>query len=100
MRFVKRIEFCLLTDFLTRVTVVTVIDLMTLRFTQLSLISFGEAIMIYSPAEKGQGLVEYALILALVAIVVIVVLSVLGDQVNTTLGAVGNTLNDANANIP
>jgi Flp pilus assembly pilin Flp len=45
-------------------------------------------------------LVEYALILALVAIVVIVVLSVLGDQVNTTLGAVGNTLSDANANIP
>ena len=37
--------------------------------------------MIFLPREKGQGLVEYALILVLVAIVVIVVLMLLGPAV-------------------
>jgi len=32
--------------------------------------------------EKGQGLVEYALILVLVSIVVIVVLAILGPSIN------------------
>ncbi len=43
--------------------------------------------------EKGQGLVEYALILVLVAIVVVVIMALLGpaiggifSQVNTALG--------------
>ena len=31
--------------------------------------------MLFAPKEKGQGLVEYALILVLVAVVVIVILS-------------------------
>lgn len=34
--------------------------------------------MLFSPKEKGQGLVEYALILVLVAIVVIAALMILG----------------------
>ena len=34
--------------------------------------------MLYLPKEKGQGLVEYALILVLVAVVVIVILALLG----------------------
>jgi len=34
--------------------------------------------MLFSPKEKGQGLVEYALILVLVAIVVIATLMILG----------------------
>jgi pilus assembly protein Flp/PilA len=37
--------------------------------------------MLFVPAEKGQGLVEYALILVMVAIVVIVVLALLGPAV-------------------
>ena len=37
--------------------------------------------MLYQPREKGQGLVEYALILVLVAIVVIVILALLGPAV-------------------
>ena len=35
----------------------------------------------YLPREEGQGLVEYALILVLVAIVVIAILTLLGPQV-------------------
>jgi pilus assembly protein Flp/PilA len=37
--------------------------------------------MLFLPREEGQGLVEYALILVLVAIVVIVILAVLGPAV-------------------
>lgn len=37
--------------------------------------------MIYLPQEEGQGLVEYALILVLVAIVVIAVLALLGPAI-------------------
>ena len=42
-------------------------------------------------AEKGQGLVEYALILVLVAIVVIAVLMLLGPIIGNTF----STLNDS-----
>jgi pilus assembly protein Flp/PilA len=39
--------------------------------------------MLYMPREEGQGLVEYALILVLVAIVVIAILTLLGGQVSS-----------------
>jgi pilus assembly protein Flp/PilA len=42
--------------------------------------------------RRGQGLVEYALILVLVAIVVIVVLSQLGTQIYNAFNDVVNTL--------
>lgn len=38
--------------------------------------------MLFAPKEKGQGLVEYALILVLVAIVVIVILVILGPAIS------------------
>jgi pilus assembly protein Flp/PilA len=42
-----------------------------------------------SGREDGQGLAEYALILALIAIVAIVALIFLGGQVSTILSTVG-----------
>ena len=42
--------------------------------------------------EDGQGLAEYALILALIAIVAIVALIFLGGQVSTILSNVGNSV--------
>jgi len=42
--------------------------------------------------EEGQGLVEYALIIALVAIVVIVALKFLGGTVGNTYNNIGNNL--------
>jgi pilus assembly protein Flp/PilA len=42
--------------------------------------------------EEGQGLAEYALILALIAIVAIVALLFLGGKVSTVLSTVGNSL--------
>ena len=42
--------------------------------------------------EEGQGLAEYALILALLAIVAIIALIFLGTQVSTILSKVGNSV--------
>ncbi len=43
--------------------------------------------------DDGQGLAEYALILALIAIVSIVALIFLGTQVSDKLNVIGSTLN-------
>ena len=42
--------------------------------------------------DEGQGLAEYALILALIAIVAIVALLFLGGQISDKLSVVGNAL--------
>ena len=42
--------------------------------------------------EDGQGLAEYALILALIAIVAITALFFLGEQISGTLSFIGSTL--------
>ena len=46
----------------------------------------------YLPREAGQGLVEYALILVLVAIVVIAILTILGPQVGNVFSQITNGL--------
>lgn len=48
--------------------------------------------MLFASKEKGQGLVEYAIILALIAIVVIAVMTTLGQKVNNTFNMIGNSL--------
>jgi len=45
--------------------------------------------------RKGQSLVEYALILALVAIVVIAALTALGGQASNTMTNVANTIGNS-----
>ncbi len=42
--------------------------------------------------EEGQGLAEYALILALIAIVAILALLFLGTQISSILHTVGNSV--------
>jgi pilus assembly protein Flp/PilA len=42
--------------------------------------------------EEGQGLAEYALILALIAILAIVALIFLGGQISTVLSTVGSSI--------
>ena len=42
--------------------------------------------------DEGQGLAEYALILALIAIVAIIALIFLGNQVSGTLSTVGKSI--------
>lgn len=48
--------------------------------------------MLYLPREEGQGLVEYALILVLISVTVIVVLGLLGEQVGAVFEQVTTTL--------
>jgi pilus assembly protein Flp/PilA len=48
--------------------------------------------MLFLPREKGQGLVEYALILVLVAIVVIAILLFLGPVVGNVFSQIVNAL--------
>ena len=42
--------------------------------------------------EDGQGLAEYALILALIAIVAIIALLFIGEQVSSIMSDVGNSV--------
>ncbi|HLQ49617.1 MAG TPA: Flp family type IVb pilin [Candidatus Dormibacteraeota bacterium] len=46
----------------------------------------------FSREDEGQGLAEYALILALIAIIAIVALIFLGGQVSTILSNVGHSV--------
>ncbi len=48
--------------------------------------------MLFHPQEKGQGLVEYALILVLVAIVVIAALMILGPIIGNTFSTINQSL--------
>ena len=48
--------------------------------------------MLFAPEEKGQGLVEYALILVLVAIVVIAALTILGPIIGNIFSEINNSL--------
>ena len=48
--------------------------------------------MLFFPAERGQGLVEYAIIIALIAIVVIAIVGILGKKVNNTFNSLTNSM--------
>jgi pilus assembly protein Flp/PilA len=48
--------------------------------------------MFFAPKEKGQGLVEYALILVLVAIVVIAALMILGPIIGNVFTTINSSL--------
>lgn len=48
--------------------------------------------MLFAPKEKGQGLVEYALILVLVAIVVIAALMILGPIIGNVFSEINSSL--------
>jgi pilus assembly protein Flp/PilA len=48
--------------------------------------------MLFSPKEKGQGMVEYALIIVLIAIVVIVGLMLLGPILNQVFSQIASAL--------
>ena len=50
--------------------------------------------MLFSPKEKGQGLVEYALILVLVAIVVIAALMILGPIIGNVFSRINSSLSN------
>jgi pilus assembly protein Flp/PilA len=48
--------------------------------------------MLFSAKEQGQGLVEYAIILVLVALVVIAVVRLLGPKIGNTFSSINSSL--------
>ena len=49
-------------------------------------------VMLFTPKEKGQGLVEYAIILSLVALVVIAVVRLLGPEIGSTFSTISSSM--------
>lgn len=48
--------------------------------------------MLFAPKERGQGLVEYAVILSLVAVVVVAVVRALGPKLGDTYSSINSSL--------
>jgi pilus assembly protein Flp/PilA len=48
--------------------------------------------MLFAPKERGQGLVEYAIILSFVALVVITVVRLLGPEVGNSFSRINNSV--------
>ena len=48
--------------------------------------------MLFAPVEKGQGLVEYAIIIAFVAILVIAVIRLFGPNLGNTYSSINSSL--------
>ena len=48
--------------------------------------------MLFALQEKGQGLIEYAIILSLVALIVIAVLWLLGPKLGDSYSAINNSV--------
>ncbi|MEO7838701.1 MAG: pilus assembly protein [Anaerolineales bacterium] len=48
--------------------------------------------MLFAPKERGQGLVEYAIILALVAVIVIAAVRLLGPEVGRTFSTITSSI--------
>jgi pilus assembly protein Flp/PilA len=52
----------------------------------------GNVIMLFAPQEKGQGLIEYAIILSLVALIVIAVIWLLGPKVGDSYSSINSSI--------
>jgi pilus assembly protein Flp/PilA len=52
----------------------------------------GETHMLFLQREEGQGLVEYALVLVLVAVVVIAILTLLGPQIGNVFSRITSAM--------
>jgi pilus assembly protein Flp/PilA len=48
--------------------------------------------MLFQPQERGQGLVEYAIILVFVAIVVIAIVRLLGPRIGNIFSTINSSL--------
>jgi pilus assembly protein Flp/PilA len=55
----------------------------------------GGDIMLFALKEKGQGMLEYALILVFIVLVVVVVLKMLGPQIGGVFSRISNSLSSS-----
>ncbi len=61
---------------------------------------FSKLMVAFLQDEEGATMVEYGLMVALIAVVAIATVSLLGDEVNTTFETVKDKMVDANAAAP
>jgi pilus assembly protein Flp/PilA len=64
----------------------------SLPILQRSLISLQRFAQTLMTHDKGQGMTEYALILALIAIIAVAALTLLGGKITSALSTVSNSL--------
>lgn len=48
--------------------------------------------MLFAPKQQGQGLIEYAIIISLVALIVIAVLWLLGPEVGNSYSSISSSI--------
>lgn len=48
--------------------------------------------MLFEPRERGQGLVEYGLVIMLVALIIIIILAVLGTRLSIMFSQIASAL--------
>jgi pilus assembly protein Flp/PilA len=48
--------------------------------------------MVFLPREEGQGLVEYGLVLVLIAVVIVAVLTLLGSQISALFSRIAEAI--------
>ena len=52
----------------------------------------------FGDTERGASLVEYALLVALIAVICIIALQFLGEEASSSFNSTGQAISDANAN--
>jgi len=48
--------------------------------------------MLFHPQERGEGLIEYAIILVLVAVIVIAIIRLIGPKIGNTFSTINSSL--------
>jgi len=62
------------------------------RTKNVMILSERKAIMFFAPQEKGQDLIEYAIILSLVALIVIAVMWLLGPKLGNNYSSITSSV--------
>jgi pilus assembly protein Flp/PilA len=56
------------------------------------MIEYIKALFLSKRSEKGQDLAEYALLIGLIALIVILAVTLLGNQISTVFSAIANNI--------
>jgi pilus assembly protein Flp/PilA len=48
--------------------------------------------MLFAPVEKGQGLIEYAMLLSFVAVIVVFVVRMMGPKIGNNYSTINNSV--------
>ena len=60
------------------------------------MIEYIKSLLLSKRSEKGQDLAEYALLIGLIALIVILAVTLLGEQISTVFSAIANNITSWN----